>query len=170
MLTASFARLTQAQIAAIALLGAAIIGQLPAAAVELEVRKLAVFDPPVVAAPVMPVQLPHSRVAQGTRDLARAWLAAPTRRYGHAVLGDDLEAGELRVQMHSDRTLAATLSDDCVFEDLVPRLVDLDTDGRDEVVVAQSCHSTGAMITVWGEANGRLVRKAAGGAIGMANR
>jgi len=170
MLTASFARLTPAQIAAIALLGAVITGQRPAAAVELEVRKVAVFDPPVVAAPVMPDQLPHSRVAHGTRDLARAWLAAPTRRYGHAVLGDDLEAGELRAQMQSGRTLVARLSDDCVFEDLVPRLVDLDADGRDEVVVVQSCHSTGAMITVWGEANGRLVRKAAGGAIGMANR
>jgi hypothetical protein len=156
--------------AALALLGASALGQGPAAAVELELRKIVDFHPPVVAASSLPDQLPHSRIAHGTRDLVKAWLAAPTRRYRHAVLGDDVEAGELRAQTRSGRTLVATLPDDCVFEDLVPRLVDLDGDGRDEVVVVQSCQSTGAMITVWGEASGSLVRKAAGGAIGTAHR
>lgn len=146
------------------------LGQGLAAAVELELRKIVDFHPPVIAAPSLPDQLPHSRNAHGTRDLVKAWLAAPTRRYRHAVLGDDLEAAELRAQTQSGRMLVATLPDECVFEDLVPRLVDLDADGRDEVVVVQSCQSTGAMITVWGDANGGLVRKAAGGAIGTAHR
>jgi hypothetical protein len=170
MLIVSIARRAPARIAALALLGAGVLWQGLAAAVELELRKIVDFHPPVIAAPSLPDQLPHSRVAHGARDLARAWLAAPTRRYRHAVLGDNLEAAELRAQTRSGRILVATLPDDCVFEDLVPRLVDLDADGRDEVVVVQSCQSTGAMITVWGEANGGLARRAAGGAIGTAHR
>lgn len=159
-----------AWIAALALTAGSALGLRPAVAVELELRSVADFRPPAAAIPSAPDQLPHSQVANGARDLARAWLASPTRRYAHAVLGDDLEASALRVQTRSGRTLAATLPEDCVFEDLVPRLVDLDADGRDEVVVVQSCQSTGAMITAWGVVNGRLVRKAAGGAIGMPHR
>lgn len=157
-------------ITVLALLAVGAFGTRHAAAVELELRELADYRHPVVAAPSLPDQLPHSKVAHGARDLARVWLAAPTRRYTHAVLGDGLEASELRVQTRSGSTLVAKLSEDCVFEDLVPRLVDLDVDGRDEVVVVQSCQSTGAMITLWSTANGRLVRRAAGGAIGTPHR
>jgi len=169
MLKISMAGRAPALMTALALLGAVPAHRL-AVAVELELRGIVDFHPTVVAAPSLPHQLPHSQVAYGARDLVKVWLAAPTRRYRHAVLGDDVEAGELRAQTRNNRVLIARLPEDCVFEDLVPRLADLDADGRDEVVVVQSCQSTGAMISVWGTANGGLVRKAVGGAIGTAHR
>ncbi|MBM3357448.1 MAG: VCBS repeat-containing protein [Betaproteobacteria bacterium] len=158
----------RALIAVLALAGAVACRAAPA--IELTLREIADFRPAPRAPAALPDQLPHSDVAHGTRDIARAWLAAPTRRYAHAVLGDDLEAGELRVQTREGATLTARLPVECVFEDLVPRLMDLDGDGRDEIVVVESCQASGAMISIWGVDAGRLMRKAAGGAIGTPHR
>ena len=42
--------------------------------------------------------LPDGRVATGTHDIARAWLAEPTTRYDHGILGDKIEAGSLTIE------------------------------------------------------------------------
>ncbi len=53
---------------------------------------LAFIDTP--AKPKLPDgALPDGHVATGTRDIARAWLAEPTTRYDHGILGDKIEAG-----------------------------------------------------------------------------
>ena len=42
--------------------------------------------------------LPDGQVATGQHDIARAWLAEPTDRYDHGVLGDKIEAGALVIE------------------------------------------------------------------------
>lgn len=99
--------------------------------------------------------LPDSAIASGTRNIARAWLAAPTRRYGHAVLGDDVEAGGLIIESADGAIHTVTLGADAVFEDLTPRLADLDGDGRDEIVVVKSYLKRGAALAVIAQRKGR---------------
>ena len=124
----------------------------------------------VALAPSMPGQLPHSTLARGTRDIAAAWLAAPTGRYAHGVLGDALEAGVLAVDTRDGTRLRFVLPARRVFEDLVPRLVDLDGDGRDEIVVVESDRDLGASLAVFGLVDGALQRRAASPFIGRAKR
>ena len=38
--------------------------------------------------------LPDGKVATGTGDIARAWLAEPVTRYDHGILGDKIEVGQ----------------------------------------------------------------------------
>lgn len=92
--------------------------------------------------------LPDGLVATGTRDIARAWLAAPTKRYRHGVLGDAIEAGSLIIETTDGMSHTVTLGDDAVFEDLAPRLADLDGDGRDEIIVVKSYLARGAALAV----------------------
>lgn len=90
-------------------------------------------------------QLPHSRVAKGDGPITRAWLSDPTGRYAHGVLGDALEAATLNVETTDGAHHRLTLPADAVFEDLTPRLIDLDGDGgTDAVLVVRSSLSQGA--------------------------
>jgi hypothetical protein len=125
---------------------------------------------PAAAAPMRPGQLPHSRLAQGTRDIAAAWLAGATDRYAHGVLGDDLEASRLMVETREGNSLRLDLPQHRVFEDLEPRLVDLDGDGRDEILVVESDASLGAALAVYGRIDGRLALRAMSPFIGRAHR
>ncbi len=102
--------------------------------------------------------LPQSSPATGGRGIRDAWLSDATERYGHAVLGDALEAAGLRVRMEDGTQLVLPVGEDAVFEDLVPRLADLDGDGRDEVLVVKSYLDQGAALAVVGlDAEGALV-------------
>src|SRR5450759_5210021 len=60
--------------------------------------------------------LPEGTIATGTRDIARAWL----------------------IETHDGKLQTVRLKDDAVFEDLEPRLADLDGDGHDEIIVVKS--------------------------------
>ncbi|MBI3453810.1 MAG: VCBS repeat-containing protein [Rhodospirillales bacterium] len=106
------------------------------------------YTPPA-ASPLPTDGLPQSTVAAGERDIARAWFARPTDRYRHAVLGDGLEGGALRVERRDGTTAELVLPDDQVFEDLVPRLADLDGDGRDHVVVVRTTVSAGSALAAY---------------------
>ncbi|AMY69968.1 FG-GAP repeat domain-containing protein [Frigidibacter mobilis] len=83
-----------------------------------------------------------------------AQYAAPTDRYPHGALGDDLEWGALVLTLDG-RQRRFTLPDELVFEDTAPRLADLDGDGAPEVIVVESHAAQGARLAVWG-AGGRL--------------
>jgi hypothetical protein len=98
-------------------------------AAELKVRSIE-SSPIVAPASEKPDQLPLSRVVRGNRDIAVAWLAGPTDRYRHGVLGDDLEATRLVVETRSGKRLQVDLPLRRVFEDLEPRLADVDGNGR----------------------------------------
>lgn len=99
--------------------------------------------------------LPDGRVAIGTRDIARAWLAEPTARYDHGVLGDAVEAASLAIEQTDGTIQTVRLKGDAVFEDLEPRLADLDGDGRDEVIVVKSYLARGASLAVVALRKGR---------------
>lgn len=95
----------------------------------------------------------------------QARLLAPTDRYDHDVLGgiprwSALEVGGLR----------ADLPADLVFEDVAPRLWDVDGDARPEVVVVEAHVDRGARLAVWAVEAGQLRRVAATPFIGTRHR
>ena len=98
--------------------------------------------------------LPDGIVSQGTVDIAEAWLIGPTKRYGHGVLGDGIEASGLSARLRDGRILSYQLSNASVFEDRSVRLADLDDDGRDELIVVRSYLDAGAALTVFGHKPG----------------
>ena len=141
--------------------------------------RLAVCDPgPVCTEPAGPPRLPptapdgipHGAVAtSATGGITRAWYTEPTTRYAHGVLGDCVEGGGLalveagtRHELHLARRF--------VFEDLTPRLADLDGDGRNEIVTIRSDRNAGAAIAVYGLVDGEVRELAAIAPIGRANR
>ena len=95
-----------------------------------------------------PGALPDLRIARGSRNVAEAWLADPTTRYRHFVLGSPYEAGSLVVLLKDGRTLALRLPKSSVFEDRIPRLADLDGDGSDEIVLVHTYLDRGAALAV----------------------
>ena len=118
-----------------------------------------------------PGGLPDGRVATASSgDIRKAWYQSPTTRYAHAVLGDNVEAGELKVEDARGRSASLRLPENEVFEDTTPRIADLDNDGLNEVVTIRSSVSKGASVTIYGMANGVLMQKATTGFIGTANR
>lgn len=126
------------------------------------------------SAPVMAPRpkdaIPHSRVATGANDIAQAWLAGATGRYAHGVLGDEIEASKLQVRTRQGKQVVFTLREDSVFEDLVPRLTDIDGDGRDEILLVRSHVDAGAAVMLLGLRGDRIVRLAESQAIGLSHR
>lgn len=118
-----------------------------------------------------PAGLPGGLVAthQGG-DIRAAWYGAPTDRYGHAILGDGIEAGSLIATTQDGRTVELTLPETEVFEDRYPRLADLDGDGTTEIITIRSSLSEGASVTIYGLEAERLAERASTGFIGRANR
>ncbi len=118
--------------------------------------------PPAAAA----LRLPQSQAVAGQRDIGWVWLGTPTARYPHTALGSPRHAGSLHVlpaAAASDAIpLSLTLSMDSVFEDRVPRLVDLDGDGRDEILLIEAVALRGAALVVYGLRDGALVELARG--------
>jgi hypothetical protein len=109
------------------------------------------------------------RTARGARPMVRVLLAtmvcaapsyadtivsarytAPTERYAHAVLGDAIEWGALEVTLATGQSVTFTLPLDHVFEDVAPRLADLDRDGSPEVIVVETDMSQGAALAIYG--------------------
>jgi len=80
----------------------------------------------------------------------------PTTRYPHGVLGDEVEYTTLAVTLPGGRTLRATWDAPVVFEDLAPRLTDLDGDGVPEIVTIESHETLGARLAIWRIAGDRL--------------
>ncbi len=95
-------------------------------------------------------RLPQSLATSGQRDIAWAWLASPTGRYPHASMGSSLHAASLHVIGQDGRAASVQLPKQRVFEDLQPRLVDLDGDGRDEIVVIEADTERGAALVAYG--------------------
>ena len=119
---------------------------------------------PVRAVPAAAQQrLPQSEAIHGVKDIAWAWLGSPTSRYPHAAFGSPVHAGSLHVLVAdtsgAQQQLTLTLPAQRVFEDRVPRLVDIDGDGRDEIILVEADTARGAALVVFG------LRAAAGAAV-----
>lgn len=115
-------------------------------------------------------RLPDGVVSTGSNDVAEAWLTQPTTRYAHGILGDAIEAGGLMVKMSDGRLHEHILPDGFVFEDRQARAVDLDGDGRDEIVVVLTSVNEGAALAVYGVEKGKLQLRAKTPHIGRSNR
>lgn len=127
-------------------------------------------------APLQPVpaqaaaRIPDSQLASGHKDMAWVWLASPTRRYPHRALGSPVHAGSVhalvRARSGSWAVVERVLPLNRVYEDRVPRIVDLDQDGSEEIVLIEADMLQGASLVVLGvdhTAQGpRLVERARG--------
>ncbi|MEX0306749.1 MAG: FG-GAP repeat domain-containing protein [Ruegeria sp.] len=101
--------------------------------------------------------------AASADTIVSARFTEPTTRYAHGVLGDAVEYGalELSIQIKpSNKSLQTEggvnlpvvtirLPSDRVFEDLSPRLADVDHDGFPEVIVVESHQQTGAQLAIY---------------------
>ena len=101
-------------------------------------------------------QLPQSLAAHGNGDIRISWLSDATDRYQHGVLGDRLEAAALRIRRRNGAEFVLAAGNDAVFEDLTPRLADLDGNGEDEIIVVKSYLDRGAALAVIGLRAGGL--------------
>ena len=104
------------------------------------------------------------------RGVVEAWYGQPTERYRHGVLGDAIEGGSLVVIDHLGQRFELVLPAAQVFEDITPRVVDLDGDGSNEVVTIRSGVADGAAVVVYAVADGALTERAATAPIGQPNR
>lgn len=94
--------------------------------------------------------LPDGNVALfATGSVRQAWYVQPTSRYPHGALGDNIEAGGLAIR-GADGELEWSLLDPAtgVYEDLTPRLVDLDGDGNAEIVSILAHPDKGAYVGI----------------------
>lgn len=89
---------------------------------------------PVAAEPVPPLSVRFSE---------------PTNRYPHNVLGSLPGFGALEVTFEDGTALRLALPENRVFEDIAPRLWDIDGDGTPEIVVVESDQRLGARLTAW---------------------
>ena len=100
--------------------------------------------------------LPDGLVAE-TADGWRAWFAGPTDEYAHGILGDAIEARSIAIEngrvagaADGATRFASPLPPGDVFEDLTPRLADMNGDGTTELVAIASDRRGGASLAVFG--------------------
>lgn len=157
------------------LLGLSILTSTSATAMGLQVQPsatdcqvpAAAFPPQTPLPRAAEQRLEHSQAVAGRHQIAWVWLGSPTHRYPHTALGSTAHAGSLHAMVRTadGRWLEQVheLPLHRVFEDRVPRLVDLDGDGRDEILVIEADALRGASLLVLNTlADGRLKEWARG--------
>lgn len=95
----------------------------------------------------------------------QATFSDPTDRYGHAVLGNTPEWGRL-CMVGPDAKACITLPNHRVFEDLAPRLADVNLDGRLDAVVVEADNREGASLVVYQLSADGIMQRAANAPIG----
>ncbi|MEQ8290603.1 MAG: VCBS repeat-containing protein [Roseovarius sp.] len=99
---------------------------------------------------------------RSARLVMHAGFLQETDEYGHGVLGDlrDAKALTIHLRIPGDSRITCPaeviLPQGEVFEDIAPRLADLDGDGLPEIVAVQSNAATGAKLAVY-DRRARLV-------------
>lgn len=153
--------------ARLALLGAAFLWAAPDGAAADQIKSLeALGFRPLFTEPSSRVKVEVRRTARpenalsdgqpalaaggGWGRIAEAWLIEPTERYDHGALGDAVEAGGLLLRLTDGSERQLLLPDTQVFEDLRPRLADLNRDGEPEVLLVRSSLAQGAVLTAYG--------------------
>ncbi|MFY0608439.1 MAG: VCBS repeat-containing protein [Cyclobacteriaceae bacterium] len=123
--------------------------------------------------PIKASQLPEQTCSYSRDSSWVAYYTLPAERYGHGILGDRIEAGGLTL-IHltpSDTSVYnLKLSENYVFEDITPRLIDVDGDGIPEVVCIRSEVSNGAGLVIYKLKQSELIEYAWVPEIGTSNR
>ena len=92
-------------------------------------------------------QMPEGVMTIDNNNQVIALYASPTTLYGHGILGDKIEARQLVVAsqgvIHD-----LVLDDGWVFEDIRPRLYDVDGDNHPEIVTIRTKVTDGAGIAI----------------------
>lgn len=106
----------------------------------------------IVAETLPNTDLPDSFVSSDAAKsgIKSAWYNDATTRYAHGVLGDEIEAGSLYAKTTEGKIVSVSLETAQVFEDIHPRLADLDGDGSNEIITIRSHNQKGAQIAVYG--------------------
>jgi len=93
----------------------------------------------------------------------------PTGRYNHGILGDTIEAGGLLV-IKNNQVFYYKLAETDVFEDLRPRMKDVDNDGEPEFITIQTRINLGASVCIYKIVSGNLRPLCQSSYIGMTHR
>lgn len=91
-----------------------------------------------------------------------------TDRYGHGIMGDLPEWSRLCLS-DGGRAACVDLPETSVFEDMAPRLADMDGDGTMEAIVVESSVTGGAALAIY-QLHGSGLRKISTPEIGRRNR
>ena len=99
-------------------------------------------------------------VATPPNVIIKAEYTDPTDRYDHGILGDAIEWGTLVLTVDQCfgceakmiRKFSLNLSENRVFEDIAPRLADVDGDELPEVIVIETDVNLGARLAIYTEA------------------
>jgi hypothetical protein len=111
--------------------------------------------------------LPEKKIAFDKTSGMQALYHYPTTRYKHGVLGDSIEAESLMV-IYKKQKATFPLDTTMVFEDIQPRLADLDGDSIPEIVTILTSITKGASVTVFKFSENKLTLLATSGFIGTA--
>ena len=114
-------------------------------------------------------QLPEQQIAHDQAQSVYAQYAEPTKRYSHGILGDAIEAQALVVAVDG-KFYEHRLGEQYVFEDIRPRLFDVDQDGELEFITIRSHLSKGAGIVIYKLSEAKLIEYAVLEEIQTANR
>jgi hypothetical protein len=114
-------------------------------------------------------QLPEQEIAKSLDNSVYAQYAMPTEKYSHGILGDKIEAEQLVVVVDSV-FYEFNLSSEYVFEDIRPRLHDVDGDNELEFITIRTNVSKGAGIAIYKIVGEQLVEYAHLSEIGTTHR
>ncbi len=114
-------------------------------------------------------QLPEQAISISRDKTVYAQYTDPTQRYNHRVMGDGVEGGALVVVADSV-FYELTLAENYVFEDIRPRLYDVDQDGKLEIITIRTEVSQGAGIVIYKIIDNQLEEYAFVSEIGRSSR
>ncbi|MCP5088962.1 MAG: VCBS repeat-containing protein [Rhodobacteraceae bacterium] len=98
------------------------------------------------------VKLPYNHKAPSSFNTA--WFDKKSSRYKHGVLGDAIEPtklGAVSANTSPQCGVSIELDKNHVFEDIKPRLADIDGDGNNEVIVVRTHVKKGAQLAIYTE-------------------
>ncbi len=93
-------------------------------------------------------QMPEAQVSISRDQSVLAQYINQTDKYPHSILGDELEATGL-VAVYDEQFYTLELSENYVFEDIRPRLYDVDRDGMLEIICIRTEVNGGAGIVIY---------------------
>lgn len=141
---------------------------------------MAILALPALILSTLVASLPFAHASERLPDggLARfksgsiraAWYSSPTDRYEHGVLGDAVEGGGLTARLADGKAAELLLPQSDIFEDITPRLADLNSDGNAEIVIILSSLHKGSALAIFHVTNGKPALLAKTAFIGQANR